>query len=105
MLTNRNLRFFFLTVLLNVTGFSQSRPQTAPVPSDSYELVTGATQVPSTPEERSAVLDLLERARQNADLHAPGGAAFSLHVTFNASGNVHATGSGDMEETWLGPAT
>lgn len=106
MLAARKLQLFFLVVLLAAAGFCQNKPpQIAPVPSDPLELVTGATQVPGTLEERAVVLALLERARQNADLHAPGSSAFTLHVTFNAHGNVLATGAGDMEETWINPAT
>ncbi len=105
MLATRRLQLSCLTILLTAIGFCQDRPQVAPVPPDPLELVTGATQVPGTPEERSAVLSLLERARQNADLHAPGSSSFDLHVTFNASGNVLATGAGEMEETWIDPAT
>ena len=103
----RRLPFLFSLVLLCTFAFCQNKPNTpqmAPVPPDSLELVTGATQVPDTPEERSAVLTLLERARQNSDLHAAGSAAFDLRVTFNASGNVLATGAGEMEETWFSPA-
>jgi Gram-negative bacterial TonB protein C-terminal len=91
---------FIFAFLLSISAFSQ--PKLAPVPPDPLELVTGTTKVPSTPQERAAVLDLLERARQNADLHAPGSPAFTLRVNFNASGNVSYTGSGDMEETWFG---
>lgn len=99
------LRPFFFTfialVFLSISALSQ--PKMAPVPSDPLELVTGATKIPSTPEERAAVLNLLERARQNADLHAAGSAPFTLHVSFSASGNVAYTGSGDMEESWFAP--
>jgi Gram-negative bacterial TonB protein C-terminal len=96
----------FLLAFIALFFFSISalpQPKMAPVPSDPFELVTGATKVPSTPEERAAVLNLLERARQNADLHAAGSAPFSLHVSFNASGNVAYKGSGDMEESWFAP--
>ena len=105
MLATRRLLLSFLLVLFVAVGVCQNNPpQTAPVPPDSFELVTGATQVPSTPEERSAVLALMERARQNGDLHAAGSAAYTMRVTFNASGNVLATGAGEMEETWFSPA-
>ncbi|HEY3771210.1 MAG TPA: hypothetical protein VGN44_21230 [Candidatus Angelobacter sp.] len=103
MLIIRRLSFLFLFLSFTVAGFCQNAPQIAPVPSDSLELVTGATQVPGTPQERASVLELLERARQNGDLHAPGSAAFTLKVNFSGSGNVHYTGSGEMEETWLSP--
>src|SRR5262249_60861173 len=102
MLTTRGL-FLFPLIPLAIPpapgSFSQNPPLVAPVPPDSHELVTGATQVPSTPEERSAVLSLLERARQNADLHAAGSAAFNLRLNFSAGGNAQQTGAGEMEET------
>lgn len=103
MLPIRKLLFFSLIFSFAVAGFCQKPLPVAPVPTDSLELVTGATQVPATPQERAPVLELLERARQNGDLHAPGSAAFTLKASFNASGNVHYTGSGEMEETWLSP--
>ncbi len=103
MLAIRRLQFIFFTILLSTVCFSQNATQLAPVPSDQLELASGATQVPDTPQERTRVLNLLERARQNGDLHAPGSAAFTLKVNFNASGNVLFTGSGEMEETWLSP--
>jgi hypothetical protein len=103
MLLIRRLQVFFLGVLFAAAGYCQNPPQLAPVPSDPLELASGPTLVPSTPQERAQVLDLLERARQNSDLHAPGSAAFTLKTTFSASGNVHYTGAGEMEETWLSP--
>jgi len=94
--------FAFIAVLsLTASAFAQLK--VAPVPSDPLELVTGTIKVPSTPEERAAVLNLLERARQNADLHAAGSAPFALRVNFNASGNIAYTGSGEMQETWFAP--
>lgn len=100
----RRLYLAFLAVTLFTTvGFCQKTPEVAPVPSDSLELVTGATRVPDTPHERARVLDLMERARQNSDLSTPGGPAYTLKVNFSASGNVQFTGSGEMEETWISP--
>ena len=103
MLLIRRLQFLAIAILFTTTGFCQNRPQLAPVPSDSLELVTGATHVPGTPQERARVLDLLERARQNSDLSTPGGPAYTLKVNFTASGNVQFTGSGEMDETWISP--
>ncbi len=102
MLTIRKLSFLFLLLILTTAGFSQSKLAVAPVPSDPFELVTGATHVPSTPQERTEILELLEHARQNGDLQAAGSAPFSIKVSFNAAGNVHLTGTGNMEETWFG---
>jgi hypothetical protein len=99
----RKLSFLFFILSFTVAGFCQNPLPVAPVPSDSLELVTGATQVPSTPQERASVLEMLERARQNGDLHAPGSTPFTLKASFSASGDVHYTGSGEMDETWLSP--
>ncbi|MGC2694405.1 MAG: hypothetical protein WA738_01295 [Candidatus Angelobacter sp.] len=103
MLAIRRLQLLLLAVVLTTAGFCQNPPEVAPVPSDPLELVTGATQVPGTPQERADVLALLERARQNSDLHAAGSRPFTMRVNFSASGNVLHTGSGEMEETWFGP--
>lgn len=104
MLANRQLYFAFLaSLLLAATGICQKRSEVAPVPSDAFELVTGATRVPDTPQERARALDLVERARQNSDLSTPGGPAYTLKVNFTASGDVQFTGSGEMEETWIAP--
>lgn len=104
MLIIRRLQFFLLAVLLSSAVLCQNKPQQlALAPADPLELANGPTQVPDTPQERARILGLLERARQNSDLHAAGSAAFTLKVNFNASGNAQFTGSGEMEETWFGP--
>jgi hypothetical protein len=104
MLAIRRLYYVFLvSILLATSGICQKKSPIASVPSDSLELVTGATRVPDTPQERARALDLVERARQNSDLSTPGGPAYTLKVNFTASGNVQFTGSGEMEETWIGP--
>lgn len=73
----------------------------APVPTDVQEPVTGTLRVPDTPAERAAVLSLLERARQNSDMHIAGTPSFRLDATFIASGNVDQVGSGTLSETWI----
>ena len=55
----------------------------------------------NTPQDRSAILDLVDRARQNFDFQAGGTPPYQLKVSFEASGPVSYTGSGEMEETWL----
>lgn len=73
----------------------------APVPADPHELVTGTAQFASSPQDRAATMALLERARQNGDLHMVGGSPFSLKTTINvASGSQ--TGTGQVTETWNG---
>jgi beta-lactamase regulating signal transducer with metallopeptidase domain len=79
----------------------RTRPTLAPVPADTQEPVTGSIQVPTTPAERAAALSLLERARQNSDMHLAGTPPFRLDVTFFTSGNVSYVGSGTLSETWL----
>jgi len=73
----------------------------APVPTDVQEPVTGTIRVPDTPAERAAVLSLLERARQNSDMHIAGTPSFRLDATFIASGNMDQVGSGTLSETWI----
>ena len=97
------VRFFSLLFLLLVARFAacQTPPQVAPLPRDPLEPSTGATFVPDTPHERALVLSLVERARQNSDLHMATMSPFTLKLSFNAAGQSSYTGAGDMEETWL----
>lgn len=98
------MRHFLL--LLVCAGFicAQNAPMydisVAPVPADPHELVTGTAQFASSPQDRAAAMGLLERARQNGDLHMAGGSPFTLKTTINvASGSQ--TGTGQVTETWL----
>ena len=72
-----------------------------PPPMDGQEPVTGTIQFPTTPADRAAALSLLERARQNSDMHIGGTPPFQLDATFLASGNVNYVGSGAVSETWM----
>ena len=72
----------------------------APVPADPHELVTGTARFASSPQDRAAAMALLERARQNGDLHMPGGSPFALKVAINAASGSQ-TGTGQVTETWL----
>lgn len=94
-----------LVVLVGTYCFSQQAPQIpiAPVPADPHELITGVVKVLDETDQRATVLGLIERARQNSDLHAPAGHPYNLKVSFEASGNVSQTGSGHMEEIWVQP--
>ena len=104
MLAYRLLSRLSLMVVLAATAFTQSNPlKVAPLPSDPFEVATGPVQVVSSPEARSTVLGLLEKARQNSDLIAPGAPPFSMKTSFSAEGAVLFTGSGEMDETWLSP--
>ncbi|HWY21297.1 MAG TPA: energy transducer TonB [Candidatus Acidoferrum sp.] len=88
-------------LLLSCLAFSQDKPKTAPLPYDPLELATGPTVVPDTPQKRELVLNLLEHARQNNGMHAPGSPPFAMKVSFNSTGTSHYTGFGEMEEIWM----
>src|SRR6516225_1522483 len=93
-------------LLLTCLGAAQDAPKVAPLPNDPLEFATGPTVVPNTPEKRMALLDLLEHARQNSAMHAPGMAPFSLKASFNSLGrDSHNSGYGEIEETWLNGQT
>jgi len=98
------LALFILFVVAST--FSQSAPKVAPLPYDPLEMATGPTVVPDTPEKRTVLLNLLERARQNSAMHTPGMAPFSIKVSFNSTGgDSHRQGYGELEETWLNGQT
>jgi hypothetical protein len=79
----------------------RARPRLDLPPANAQELVTGTVQVPATPAERAAALSLLERARQNSDMHIAGTPPFRLDATFVARGNVTYLGPGALSETWF----
>lgn len=89
--------------LLGATAVSQTTLNVAPVPADPLEVVSGNGKVIDDAQERAAVFELLERARQNATLQAGGSSAYTLRISFEASGNVLYTGSGSMVEIWNSP--
>lgn len=102
----RALRVASFVLLFAALAFSQSAPKVAPLPYDPLELATGPTVVPDTPEQRTVLLNLLERARQNSAMHTPGTAPFTLKVSFNSTGgDSHSQGYGELEETWLNGQT
>jgi hypothetical protein len=106
MMSIRALRFALFLLFASTFSLSQDAPQVAPLPYDPLELATGPTVVPDTPEKRTLVLTLLERARQNSAMHAPGMAPFSLKASFNSVGrDSHDQGYGEVEETWLNGQT
>jgi hypothetical protein len=92
-------------LLLSSFVFSQTTPKTAPLPYDPLELATGPTAVPDTPAKREVLLNLLEHARQNNGMHAPGSPPFAMKVSFNSTGTSRYTGFGEVEETWMSGQT
>jgi len=95
----------FLALLLSSFAASQSTLKTAALPYDPLELATGPTVVPDTPQKRELVLNLLEHARQNNGMHAPGSPPFAMKVSFNSTGTSRYTGFGEIEETWMSGQT
>ena len=88
-------------LLLSCSAFSQDKLKIAPLPYDPLELATGPTVVPDTPSKRELVLNLLEHARQNNGMHAPGSPPFAIKVSFKSTGTSRYNGFGEMEETWM----
>ena len=100
--------FFIAALLLIALGAGLVTAQTkqvAPVPGDPLELATGPVTIADTPEKRSAILNLLERARQNNNLHVSGMKPFDLKASFNSSGSDGNSATGVLEESWLSGAT
>src|SRR5271154_4021513 len=74
----------------------------APVPPDPLELVSGPTQVPATPEQRGALVALMNRAAGHYSLHARGTPAHVLQISFTAGAStLNPGGTGQLRETWL----
>jgi hypothetical protein len=71
--------------------------QTNPPPPDPHEMVTRQPRVLTKPADRSAALGLLDRARENHDLHGIS-APYALKVSFETNGAAQAEGAGTMEE-------
>ncbi len=71
--------------------------QTNPPPPDPHEMVTREPHTLSKPAERSAALDLLDRARQSYNLHDIS-TPYALKVSFETNGAAQNEGEGTMEE-------
>ena len=96
---------FMLHSLIVASVNAQTVKPVAPPPGDPFEAATGSATIADTPEKRSSILNLLERARQNNNLHMNGMSAFDLKVSFNVGGSTPYAGAGDLEESWLSNAT
>src|SRR5215467_11753887 len=93
---------FYLCLLALLCGGAFAQPASlAALPSDPHELATANVQTPATPSARATAMGVLERARQNSDMHMPGAAPFDLHVSFTALAADGSTPSGELTETWL----
>jgi len=85
-----------LPLFLALGGLAIAQTKVAPIPADPHELVTGMAQVLSTPADRVSAMALLERAKQNSDMHMPGGAPFDLKIALSTG-----AGMGEISETWF----
>lgn len=81
--------------------FSAVFGQTNPPPADPHELVTRDPKILSKPGERSAALDLLDRARNNFNLH-DAEMPYALKISFETNGATKNEGTGTMEEFYDG---
>jgi hypothetical protein len=73
-----------------------------PVPIDPYELVTGAGKAQAKDAGRSQALTLLNHAKSFIRLQAPNTPPHSLTVTFTAAGDPANSGTGELNQLWLG---
>lgn len=94
-----------LQVAVTVLAFGQTERAITPIPAEPLELATGAIGVADTPEKRASALALVERARQNSNLHSPGSQPFELRASLNSTGSLPFEGSGTLEEVWASPGS
>ena len=87
----------FLAIGIKLAGQTRKLP---PVQYDPLELATGPVEVADSPDKRGAILGLLERARQNNNLHIKGMAPFHLKASFSVVGSDPSSGLGELEEMW-----
>lgn len=85
----------FLAVLLSCVFAAFA--QTNPPPSDPHEMVTRQPRTLSKPPDRSAAIDLLDRARKNFDL-SDISTPYSLKVSFETNGAAQMEGLWTMED-------
>ena len=78
--------------------------QTNPPPPDSHEMVTHEPRTLTKPADRSAALDLLDRARQNFNLHDIS-TPYALKVSFETNGAAEMEGEWTMDEISDGERT
>lgn len=87
-----------LILTLALSGICQTA--STPLATDPNEPVTAAHPFDSV-EERTMVLALLEKARQNSSLHGGGNPPYTIRVSFTAQGPVSYTGAGEMQEVYI----
>jgi len=88
---------FFALIPFSLLCASAMFAQTNPPPSDPHEMVNRQPRVLSKPADRSAAIDLLNRARENYNLHDIS-TPYTLKASFQTSGAAQNEGPGTMEE-------
>jgi hypothetical protein len=88
---------FFGLFAPSLLGIPAILAQTNPPPPDPHEMVTREPHTLSKPAERAAALDLLDRARQNYNVHDIS-TPYTLKVSFETNGAAQNEGEGTIEE-------
>src|ERR1035441_624343 len=91
--TTRFLGSFACSLLSISAVFAQTNPP----PPDPHEMVTREPRTLTKPADRSAALDLLDRARQNFNLHDIS-TPYALKVSFETNGATEKEGEWTMDE-------
>jgi len=94
--TSRLLGSAFLSCIFVILAQTASAQTNGP-PSDPREMVTRQPVTLAKPADRSAALDLLDRARQNFNLHDTS-SPYTLKVSFETSGTAQMEGEWTMDE-------
>ncbi len=84
---------FYLPAIFSPRIFAQTNPP----PPDPHEMVTRDPRTLTKPAERSAALDLLDRARHNYDLRGLS-KPYTLKISFETSGAAQMEGEWTMDE-------
>lgn len=94
----KGMPLLIATVGMSVQALCQT---TAPIPENPFEIVSGPIQVVNTPDERNAILKLLDRARSNYALRKDG-PGYNLKVSFtvDSAGETQYDGAWEMEEVY-----
>lgn len=88
---------FFGPLVLSLLSLPSLFAQTSRPPSDPHEMVQREPETLTRPADRSAAIDLMERARQNLNLHDIS-SPYALKVSFETNGSAQMEGSWTMEE-------
>ena len=98
----KGILWLIVGAALPLVTFGQNAPRIAPVPSDPLELVAGPIQVAGTPASRTAILQLLARARNNYTLRMAGqGYDLKINFAVDSLGQTDYDGAWEMEDLFV----